>query len=173
MKQFIGLAMLLASLSTTAMAQTQYDTLRDEKNNSLIYRGSITFGDIMQEPSFGWMKEGTATYTPAEKTIQHLKPQLARCRFLVFMGTWCEDSQHLIPQFLKTLQACGYNPADVLLYGMDRAKTSGTGIEKTYGATLLPTIIIYYDNKEVGRIIETVPGTIEAELDRIISAAQH
>ena len=55
------------------------------------------------------------------------------------------------------------------MYGVDRAKTTRNGDEKKYGITLVPTIILFKDGKEVGRITETVKKSIEEDLATIIS----
>jgi thiol-disulfide isomerase/thioredoxin len=169
-KMVIMSALLWGTMGSAAAAG--YDTSRDEKNHSLVMRGAVTFKDMIAQPELGWMRDSVAAYIPHKATLQQLRASLSDIRLLVFMGTWCEDSRNLIPKLYKVLQDAGYATDQVLMYGMDRAKTSGTEIEKTYNATLLPTIIIYRNNAEIGRIIETVPTTIEAELSRLIGVGK-
>jgi thiol-disulfide isomerase/thioredoxin len=166
-KQFVMVA-LTTVFPLATMAQSSYDTLRDEKNASLVYKGGITFANLLAEPSFKWMADGIEKYQPDGKVMQHMNTQLKGCRFLVFMGTWCEDSQNIIPRFYKVLQSAGYPLTDVLMYGLDRAKTTGSGIEKTYNISLVPTIIIYRNNAEIGRIIESVQTTVEGDIEKVV-----
>lgn len=166
-KQFVMVAATTV-FPLASMAQSSYDTLRDEKNASLVYKGGITFANLLAEPSFKWMADGIEKYQPDDKVMQHMNTQLKSCRFLVFMGTWCEDSQNIIPRFYKVLQSAGYPLTDVLMYGLDRAKTTGSGIEKTYNISLVPTIIIYRNNTEIGRIIESVQTTVEGDIEKVI-----
>ena len=62
-----------------------------------------------------------------------------------------------------------YPLSKVTMYGTDRAKTTKNGEEKKYNITLVPTIIVMKNGKEVGRITETVKKTIEDDLAAIIT----
>ena len=88
---------------------------------------------------------------------------------VVFLGTWCDDSHYLIPRLERVLQMINYPQSKLTMYGVDRAKTAKNGEEIKYGVTLVPTIILFKDGKEVGRITETVKKTIEEDLASIIS----
>src|SRR5438552_2902552 len=103
------LATLLLLITLPALAQkTTYDTSRDGKNGSLVLKGNITFDDLLRETSFNWMQQGVAAYKPRKKEIKILKAQLPKFKVLVFMGTWCGDSQDLIPQLYKVLKEADY-----------------------------------------------------------------
>ena len=167
MKAIITAILLLAGMQT--MAQTKnYDTLRDEENKQLVYKGSFTMNDLTAEPSFEWMRTGAAEYTPDAKDMQALTAHLGQYKLIIFMGTWCDDSHNLVPKLCKILNVANYSPANVTLYGVDRAKTTGSKIEKTYNVTLVPTIIIMDGDKEKGRITETVDKSIEADMRKIM-----
>jgi hypothetical protein len=54
------------------------------------------------------------------------------------------------------------------MYGVDRAKTAKNGEEKMYAIKFVPTIILMKDNKEAGRIVESVQTSMEADMVDII-----
>jgi hypothetical protein len=54
------------------------------------------------------------------------------------------------------------------MFGVNREKESLNADSKLYNIKNAPTVIVYKDNTEVGRIVETVHETIEADLLEII-----
>ncbi len=165
---------LLLFLPVTAMAQKALiEKSIDEKNGSVVYKGYFYFRDLYTEPTFDWMREGTDAYEPDQTVLKDLAPLLKRYTLLVFMGSWCGDSKELLPQLYSVLDKCRYPLADIKIYGLDRAKTSGTGLEKSYGITNVPTIIVLDGKKEKGRITESVDNSMEADLLAIVKTSVH
>ena len=157
-------------MSIHAQAQTQsYTVSKDSVDGGLIFNGPISFGDLSKEQSFGWFKEGIELYKPYENVEGYLKTYLPEYSMVIFMGTWCDDSHFLIPRLEKVLQTINYPESKITMYGVDRAKTTKNGDEKKYDITLVPTIILFKDGKEAGRITETVKKSIEEDLAEIIS----
>ncbi len=82
--------------------------------------------------------------------------------WLVFFGSWCSDSWREIPAFLKVADGAGID--SIRFYGLDRSKKSPEGFEKPFHITLVPTIILLREGKEVGRIEERPTGSIEDDM---------
>ncbi len=153
-----------------AMAQNIkpiYDTLRDKENGALVYKGKFTLNNIYTEPEFDWMRKGVLVYQPNSTVIGDVKRNTANYKMIVFMGTWCDDSQNMIPKLYKVLQQADIPLENIEIYGVDRAKTTGLSIEKTYNVTLVPTIILFDNDKEIGRITESVQLSVEWDLANI------
>ena len=153
-----------------AMAQNikpTYDTLRDKENGALVYKGKITLNAIYTEPVFDWMRKGVAAYQPNGTFIADVKRSTANYKMIVFMGTWCDDSQNMIPKLYKVLQLAEIPLENIEIYGVDRTKTTGLGIENTYHITLVPTVILFDNDKEIGRITESVQQSVEWDLANI------
>ena len=167
MKAILTTILLIAAMQGMAQTKT-YDTLRDAENKELVYKGSFTMEDLNREPSFEWMRSGARGYTPNAEDMQHIKANLGHYRLVVFMGTWCDDSHNLVPKLYKILREANYPIETVALYGVDREKTTGSKIEKTYGVTLVPTIILIDGDKEKGRITETVDKSVEGDMRKIM-----
>ena len=87
---------------------------------------------------------------------------------VVFLGTWCDDSHELIPKLEKVLQLIQYPQSSLTMFGVDRAKTTTTHDEKQYKITLVPTIIVFDKDREIGRITESVQKSIEADLEAML-----
>jgi len=161
---------LILMMNINAEAQTpSYTTSKDSVDGGLIFNGPITFNDLGKEPTFTWYKASLEIYKPYENVEQYLKTYLPEYSLVIFMGTWCDDSHYLIPRLEKVLQTINYPDSKITMYGVDRAKNTKNGEDKTYGITLVPTIILFKDGKEIGRITETVKKSIEEDLAEIIS----
>ena len=167
MKKILFALMLLAS--TTAMAQTPtYIPSKDSVDGGIIFNGPVTFDDLNGEVTFTWTGH-SKEYKPYDKVIDYLQKYLKDYSIVVFMGTWCDDSHILIPRLERVLIQANYPLAKVTMYGVDRAKRTKNGEEKKYNITLVPTIILFKNGKEVGRITENVKKTMEDDLAAIVT----
>lgn len=116
-----------------------------------------------------WYAGGYSKYNPNKEAITQLEKNFgAEHEVLVFGGTWCGDTQHLLPQFYKVLDAMA-NPPKVKMVLVDMNKKSGEGIEDNYKISYVPTFIVLKNGKEIGRVVETVNESIEADLDAILT----
>lgn len=83
---------------------------------------------------------------------------------VIVLGTWCSDSQTQVPRFIKILYEVNYIYNDLLIVGLDEEKkVDNFNIEK-YNIERVPTFVIYRDNIEIGRIVETPAKTLEEDL---------
>jgi thiol-disulfide isomerase/thioredoxin len=154
----------LLLFSTNAWAQSDYDRSTDKENGSLVFRGQMTFDDLLKEKSFSWLESGAAEYAPNSEALEYLKKEVGGYEIVIFAGTWCDDSKLWLPRLYKVMQAANYPMRRYSMYGVDRAKTSKYVENKLYKIELVPTIILLKKNKEVGRIVETPKKTIEQDL---------
>lgn len=148
-----------------------YDTIRDAQNKQLVFKGSFSITDLRNEPSFTWLQKGMDSYHPDTNAVNYLKQYIRNYDMKIFMGTWCEDSQDLIPRLFKTLLEMKQTLVTKRVIGLDRNKTTTEDymeMVRDSKVTLVPTIILYKDGKEAGRITETVNKSIEADLMAIV-----
>lgn len=158
-------------IAATAIA---YETSKDEKTGHLVYKGLFTFHNMATEPTFAWLDSGISAYKPDTVTLPYLRSAVRNYQILLFIGTWCEDSQNLLPKFYKLLSSLDINYENIVLIGMDRAKTTttaaGADLVNSYKVSLLPTILFTDSTgQEVGRITETVSKSIEWDMVGIFS----
>jgi thiol-disulfide isomerase/thioredoxin len=154
-------------IAFNSFAQKAFDTATDYKNGSLVLKGQVTFDDLLQEKSFGWMQAANS-YKPNARAMDFLKQNLSGYRIIVFMGTWCSDSHELIPRLYKVLTAANFPMGELTMYGVDRTKATKDGANSQFQITAVPTIILLRNGKEAGRITETVRKTVEKDLVKII-----
>lgn len=153
-------------LSASAKAQYGFDIAKDPVSGQTMFVGRCTFDDISEEASFSWLNTRSNEYNPDPTVLAELKQKLPACKIIIFMGTWCEDTQNLLPKLYKTmlLTHCFTN---YQMFGVDRNKVSKDNEQKAYGVTMVPTIIVLRNGKELGRIVETARTTIESDLLRL------
>ncbi len=156
MRIIVSLLTLLVSMQASSQ-EKKYTISKDPKNGELVFNGRITFDDLNGERSFTWMKEGRNEYKPEAGDIAYLQDRLKNYKILVLMGTWCSDSQDMVPRFEKVLQAVKYPEASITMYGVTRSKKTKDNTSRAYKVKLVPTIILLKDGKEVGRITRKPP----------------
>ena len=160
----------LCLISSAAFAQSDYDVSKDAENGAVVFKGQCSFADLQKEPSFSWFAKGEADYKPDTNAVAYLKQHLKDYELVILMGTWCDDSQNLLPKLHKALTDAGYPVASVKMYGVDRSKQTKYIEHKAYSLEKVPTIIVTKNNGEVGRIVENVKKNIETDLVQIIKA---
>ncbi len=164
MKYLVTLIAMLMSFDTFAQS---YEVSKDAENGSVVLKGEISIADMKNEASFTWLSTNGA-YTPDPITTDLLKENLKDYTLVVVMGTWCEDSQVLVPKLYTTLIQSLFPMSQLTIYGVDRTKDALHGEKAKFDIEKVPTIIVYKDGKEKGRIIEVVSKSIEEDIAAII-----
>ena len=125
-------------------------------------RGKITV-DLLYR-AFPVFRSGADAYRPepgAVKVISHIEE---KTRLVVFLGTWCLDSQSEVPALLKTL-AMARNPRlELELYAVDRAMDDGIGVADQLNLQSVPTVVVFRNGREIGRIRGLARNTMESDL---------
>jgi thiol-disulfide isomerase/thioredoxin len=88
------------------------------------------------------------------------------------LGTWCSDSQMLIPDLYHYLKRQNKAPQDIVYYGLDESKTSSEKWEEQYDINFVPTII-FIDKQtgvEKGRIIEHLQSDLATDIYNILQS---
>lgn len=131
--------------------------------------GACTFSELAEQSGMDWLAKGESRYQPDSATTSKLGKALRDYDLIVFLGTWCEDSQDLIPKLQKTLTAVHFPLSRLQMYGVNRAKESKHYDHKAYKIELVPTIIVVKNHAEIGRIVERTTKSIEADLLAIVA----
>jgi thiol-disulfide isomerase/thioredoxin len=92
----------------------------------------------------------------------------------VFLGTWCSDSRREVPRFWRALdETGGLVPFTVRYIGVSRDKKSPAELVTANDIRYVPTFLVTRDGREVGRIVETPPHSVEADLLALLSGQAH
>ncbi len=163
-----GITLISALIS---FGQTQFEIVPDEK--AKIVKGVITKEVLENDPAFSWFTEGQKNYQADAATAEAFKKNADKVELIVFGGTWCEDTQQLLPRLYKTVSVAGFPAEKITLFAVDRQKKTISHVAEAFGITNVPTFIVMKDGKEVGRVVEFgKTGMPDKELGEIIGNIQ-
>jgi len=114
-----------------------------------------------------WFEDGKQKYMPDETTVKALLPYARQLRFVIVMGTWCGDSRLHVPAFYRLMEALRIPEKRIELIAVDRQKATSVDIAPLRIA-YVPTFIVFYKGKELGRIIENPRISLEADLLQLL-----
>ncbi|MEQ1555165.1 MAG: thioredoxin family protein [Ferruginibacter sp.] len=139
---------------TNANAQSPYtNTINDRKETVL--NGIITkYVLANNEPFKSWYNINQNAYTVDLAIVSALETAKGKVQFIIFGGTWCEDTQFILPKFFKLQEKAGFADDAISFYGVDRAKKTLGNLNDAFKITNVPTIIVMKDGKEIGRVVE-------------------
>lgn len=155
MKKYFLLVLIIIAATADLFAQAQYEASPDPKHPEVkIIRGLINKYQIQNDTAFKWFGPNQGGYKPDSATLNAFERAKGKYQFVVFGGTWCEDTQFILPKFFKLQEASGFPDDGVTLFGVNRAKASLGSIAAAFNIKLVPTIIVMKDGKEVDRVVE-------------------
>lgn len=172
MKNFLPVFILTLSVASVTRAQNQYETL-SERPNEKTFKGIISRQVLLNDTSFHWYAENLKGYKPNAAALEGLQKQKDSIQLLVFMGTWCEDSQNVIPKFYSLTDAAGFPQDRITLIGVDRKKQTLSHLSDALNVKNVPTIMVMKNGKEIGRVVEFGKyGLFDIELGEILKTLQ-
>ena len=164
MKKALFSLFIMATILSTAQ---ENNTPTLDKSGNII--GFTEKDHFLQEPFLGWFNFGYDDYAADADILKELKPLLKKVTIKVFMGTWCGDSQELVPVFYKILDEAGYKYKNFEMIAVNRSKKTPDNLQKGLDIIKVPTFIFYKKGKEIGRIVEYPRETIEKDKHDILS----
>ena len=99
------LVVVFLFLSFNSFSQVQYEVSKDPENGLKTLKGILSRELLLNDADFAWMKNDISWYKPNADCVTNLTAVKDTIQLLVFVGTWCEDSQIVFPQLLRFLRA--------------------------------------------------------------------
>jgi thiol-disulfide isomerase/thioredoxin len=167
MKQVLLIALGMIYIQH-ASAQQQYEVTKEGPTK--ILKGIISKDLISKDSSFRWYQDNQQGFKPNADAVAALKSKGSDLEFIVFGGTWCDDTKVLLPKYFNWLEASGFPQEKVTLIGVDRNKKTLSHLAEAMGVINVPTFIVMKNGKEVGRVVEYGKyGQPDKELGEIIA----
>lgn len=113
-------------------------------------------------------RTGKAAYLPDNEAIAALQSLQSDIHIIIFLGTWCPDSEREVPRFLKIMEQAKGTPITYQLIGLDRSKRDAAGLAERFQIEFVPTFVVLHQNEEIGRIVESASVSLEQDLVEII-----
>lgn len=158
----------LLLLTAAMQAQDMNKLTIDEKSEKPMLIGHCT-RDAFADTSFAWwFNSNYDMYEINEAVIDELNPNPDEITITVVLGTWCGDSKREFPRFLRIMDLIGFPMKNIDIIAVNRAKVTEGDDVKDLDIQFVPTFIVYKNQVEIGRIIETPSATIEEDLVTIL-----
>ena len=155
-------------LGLYAYSQTQYTISNDGTNK--ILKGILSRDLIEKDSTFTWCRKNRAGYVPNQFTVSTLKKNKSQVQLIVFGGTWCDDSKNILPKLFSILDAASFPSNQLTIVGVDRDKKSISNLSEELHIENIPTLIVFKDGKEAGRVIDYgKEGHWDEEIGNIVS----
>lgn len=155
MTKIFFLVLVVTIQVTISQAQTPYTSLPDEKHpEARILNGIISKYLLQNDESFNWYSPNQTGYTPDTSILNIMERSKDKVQFIVFGGTWCDDTRFILPKFFKLQEQSGVNDKNITFFGVNRHKQTLGNIADALRITNVPTIIVMKDGKEIGRVVE-------------------
>lgn len=152
---------------TQVIAQMN-STVVDPKTKSKMLLGYCNKKGLQKGIYGTYFKSQYDVYNPANGYIKKLEEKIDEVEITIVLATWCSDSQREVPRFYKVLNEAGYNDKRVKIIAVDKNKEAIVVDIKDMNIKRVPTFIIYKDEKEIGRIVETPKKSFERDLWKIV-----
>jgi thiol-disulfide isomerase/thioredoxin len=159
-------------LSFHVIAQDKNKIITDEETSEPMLIGYCT-REIFSDSSFAvWFNSAYEDYNPDSTSVSILKEKMGDVDVTVVMGTWCDDSRIYIPYLYKIFDEINFPTKEINLIAVNREKkTEGKEIENL-SIDLVPTIIFYKNNSEIGRIVELPKQSLEEDMLKILTSKE-
>jgi thiol-disulfide isomerase/thioredoxin len=168
MKKIIAIVLVIV-YSCTSVHKTNYESYYNERNEKIL-KGIINRSIIEKDSAFKWFAENKKWGKTDSTAIDAFSKKQQQFTMVVFGGTWCEDTQALLPVFYRLVEKSSYPEKNITLIGVDRNKQTLNNLHIKYNIKSVPTFIVMHNGKEVGRVVEYGKyGTIDRELGEIVA----
>ena len=167
MKKLLAIILVLFMGCETAINQ---ETVSYEGEQILV--GKVDWNGLTGASYSDWFMSGYKSYQPDTTALSGVV--LDNIEIVLFLGTWCSDSQTQVPQFYKILDFLHYDLNKLTTVSLerqeDRKLVSPQHEEENWDICFVPTIIFLRNGQELDRIIEYPERTLEKDIARITIA---
>lgn len=173
MKKLFGKIFLFFSLSTLVSCNVNYKWVALQTGEKIL-TGQIKKDLLEKHAVFPWYQANFDRYTAYNPdAIKYLRKHRRGISYIVFGGTWCEDTHQYLPQFMRIMDDARVQDKRIKLYAVNKEKkTVLNNKSEEYKIEKVPTFIVLYDKKEVGRVVESPGKNIETDLMNIVKLAK-
>ena len=127
---------------------------------------------MFSQPQYSQFKTAYDTAQVNRTMVEMIRGTRQDVDWIVFFGTWCEDSRRQVPLFLKIADSAGIPAKRITLYALNRSMNGRDGLSRPYGIRAVPTFICRRSGGEIGRITEKPEISMEADMLVILSSTR-
>ena len=162
--------LILIVVNVVCLIQLHAQSYIDDKGKTHLW-GQIEVEDLKTGNQKDWFEKNSIEYS-SKLTPEDGKP-FRGVTAKIFLGTWCGDTKFLVPKFIKTWTDLGYSESDlelIALHNKDGDYKQGPN-DETLGFNIhrVPTMIMYKDDRELGRIVERTVFDLDTDIMQILN----
>lgn len=140
----------------------------DSKNNKHLW-GDATLSTFSEAPYEEWYSKNYEEHqTSLTSADAHLFKDIS---VKIFIGTWCGDTKHLFPRFIKSWEAMGLSEdrLEIIALHHEGENYKQGPDQETQGMEIhrVPTFIFHDNGAELGRIVERTVFDIDTDMELI------
>lgn len=176
----MAIAVVLAFACNNNIAPSNTPYLNKEiinKKGSTILIGHTAPYMFKQGSNAEWFYKYYNEHFVDSSSIAALQKLLSNTTMEIFLGSWCGDSKREVPRMLKILDSLHYDTSRIKLilvdFTVEHYKQSPQHEERNKNIHHVPTFIVYENNKEMGRIVESPVVSLEKDLLSIVTKEKY
>lgn len=173
MKRILALCLFTFTLITFQSCSVNYKWVALQTGEKIL-TGQIKKDLLEKHAVFPWYQANFDRYTPYNpEAVKYIRKHRRGISYIVFGGTWCDDTHQYLPQFMRVMDDARVQDKRIKLYAVNKEKNTVLNKKsEEYNILKVPTFIVLYDKKEIGRIVESPGKNIETDLMNIVRKAK-
>jgi len=129
--------------------------------------GPLTREDLLEKlPEW---KPYIQAYSPDLEVVGRLQNMHEEVQVEIFLGTWCPDCRQHVSAWLKLTDMVRNPLLKTTFTGIPRQRDLRQEFIEGRNVERVPTFIVHFRGREIGRIIETPKVSVEADLWQILA----
>jgi len=165
MKQLSLVFSLFIAVTLNAQQKLNHYNVRTKMLEGLINKEAFLHPKLKEgfNANYKW-------YKPNPKFVAKIEKRLKGITIIGFLGSWCADSEMMIPELYKLLEQTSFNfNKNLTLIAINRSKTIPKGLlDKDFEIKAVPTIFFYKNGKEIGKLVEYPEKSLEEDIYKIL-----
>jgi thiol-disulfide isomerase/thioredoxin len=172
-KYFLVIVAVFVALFTveaqnqTSTQETQSMEPDKSDDHNFLPLGELTSNQIIYGSRIFDMRY--VDYVPNSDAVQSIHNLQKPVEIKVFWGDWCKESKKYVPGFIKSMEFAENKNISITYVNLDREKKEPAEAIAGWDIQNIPTFIVIYNGKEIGRIVETPKVTVEQDLAQILT----
>ena len=164
---------LLSIFIIFSISCTTYNQETTSLESEQILVGRVNWDGFTNPVYSDWFAPNYLNYIVDTTSLNLLESTNLDFDILMFMATWCTDSQVEVPQFYKILDYLQYDVNQMTIVALEKTESgkleSAQHEEAEFNITHVPTFIFFKNGKEAGRITEYPTKTLEKDMVEILT----
>lgn len=148
--------------------ESDYTKVSDNQSSKIIIDGPLQWAQWLD--NCNWSNRGNTPALVDKLICKNIGRMISSGEyfFIVFAGSWCEDSESQVPIIYEVFKNADVPNAQIQLFGINKDKIEHTGTSAKFAIKKAPTLVILHNGTEIGRIEEFPEKSWEHDIINIL-----